>query len=81
MDAVAGLKYGKDSAFDDPVVRCMECQELLFMEQLKQGGCCPKCGNRRVRNVLAFSEAERGRMLKAGVDPDFLALFEATGDA
>ena len=68
--------YGKDAAFADPVVRCDSCQKISRVETLRKLGMCA-CGNRKVRNLLAFSPEERLQMEGWGVDPDFLALFAA----
>lgn len=68
-------KYDGKGVFNDPVVRCTECQQIIFREELHAAGCCPKCGNRRVRNVLAFDDKELEYMKAKGIDPDFLAIF------
>lgn len=72
-------KYSKDAPFDDPVVRCTECQRLVHREEVAEVGCCPGCGNRRMRNVLAMSGEEMSALSVRGIDPDFLALFEVRG--
>jgi len=69
------IDYSIDK-FNDPIVRCSDCQTLIFRGELQQIGCCPKCGNRRVKNVLVCSEAEMADLMSKNVDPDFLALFE-----
>lgn len=62
-------------SFTDPVVRCTECQTMIFRDQIYEFGCCPKCGNRRVRNVLNMSPEERDEINNKGFG-DFLELFE-----
>ena len=62
-------------SFTDPVVRCTECQRMIFMDEVHEQGCCPKCGNRRVRNVLVMEPEERD-LLKEKGHHEFLALFE-----
>ena len=69
-------KYDKDAPFSDPVVRCDSCSKIVKTEQLRQTGCCPHCGNRKVRNLQVFNELERAQMEAWGVDPAFLAEFE-----
>jgi predicted RNA-binding Zn-ribbon protein involved in translation (DUF1610 family) len=69
-------KYSKDGEFTDPIVRCTECQGIIFREKLQTIGMCPKCGNRRVRNVLTMNEKELAFVKEKGIDPDFLKLFE-----
>lgn len=74
------MKYGKDGPFEDPVVRCDSCAKLIRTETLRGLGSC-ECGNRKVRNLLVFNDAERAQMVEWGVDPDFLALFGEHKDA
>jgi len=62
-------------SFDDPVVRCTECQLMITREEIQTHGCCPDCGNRRMRNVLTMLPGERDRLREMGQE-DFLALFE-----
>jgi hypothetical protein len=62
-------------SFDDPVVRCTECQLMITREEIQQHGCCPGCGNRRMRNVLNMSTEERDRLREMGCD-EFLKFFE-----
>lgn len=71
------MKYDKDGDFTDPVVRCDSCARIVQTRDLHKHGLCPHCGNRKVRNLLAFNEDERKQMEEWGVDPDFLAVFEA----
>ena len=70
-------KYGRDAkVFSDPVVRCDSCTKLILTEAIHTLGKCPHCGNRRIRNVLLFTEPELAWMKKHEVDPEFLAIFE-----
>jgi rRNA maturation endonuclease Nob1 len=69
-------KYSKDGDFTDPVVRCDACSKITLTRELKRIGCCPTCGNRKVRNLLVFNEQELAQMKDWGVDPDFIAVFE-----
>ena len=70
--------YGKDDPFKDPVLRCDSCSSLVFAEDLRDHGMCPKCGNRKVRNLQVFDEDEFVLMKERNVDPVFLKLFEET---
>jgi hypothetical protein len=67
-------------SFTDPVVRCTECQLMITREEIQQYGCCPECGNRRMRNVLTMKPEERERLQSMGCN-EFLALFEEVGGA
>ena len=69
-------KYDLDGPFDDPIVRCCDCQMIILREQIQKHYGCPKCGNKRVRNVLNMTEDEMADLKKKGIDPVFLALFE-----
>lgn len=71
-------KYGAKTQqdFPDPIVRCDSCQAIVYRKHLHKLGCCPECGNRRVRNVLTLKPKEMKRLKKDGVDPEFLSLFE-----
>ena len=68
--------YDADGPFNDPIVRCCDCQTMIFRTTLQKQGCCPKCGIRRVKNVLTLSSEEIDKLNKKGVDPAFIALFE-----
>ena len=79
------MDYEKD--FHDPVVRCDQCNGLTHRKFIYKNGGCSNCGNKRFRNVHALDEKEmlglKDGTLKIGmkayeIDPDFLALFEAT---
>ena len=63
----------------DPVLRCDQCQELLRLETIHAHGKCPKCGNKRMRNVTVFSPAERDQIDAWGLH-DFLELFESVNE-
>ena len=69
--------YSKDGDFTDPVIRCDSCSKIALTKELKRLGCCPSCGNRKVRNLLVFNGEELAQMKEWGVAPDFLAKFEA----
>ena len=68
-------KFSKDGAFTDLVLRCDSCSRLVLLTQLHELGMCPHCGNRKVRNVLVFNDAEMAWMKKQEIDADFIALF------
>jgi predicted nucleic acid-binding Zn-ribbon protein len=74
------MKYSKDGAFEDPVIRCTECQNLIFRRQIEKFGGCPKCGNRRMRNVLNLTKEEMEMLRTKQVDENFLKLFEEVSD-
>lgn len=67
-------------AFTDPVVRCTDCQRIIFRDEVQQFGCCPDCGNRRVRNVLTLNDEERAMLEQKG-HHKFLELFEGAANA
>jgi uncharacterized CHY-type Zn-finger protein len=69
-------KYSKDGPFSEPVVRCDSCVKLVIVNDLKTSGCCPYCGNTRVRNVRTISDLEIEAMKTLNIDPDWIALFE-----
>ena len=68
-------KYTDDGPFNDPVVRCDKCHELLLTAAVKSLGMCEHCGNRRVKKVSIFNENEMVQLSQWGVDPDWTALF------
>lgn len=75
----ANQKFSIDGPFNDPVVMCDSCQEMVLREELNKIGCCPHCANTRVRNVRVLTE-ENHKKLKdwadsGKIDPDFLHLF------
>ena len=68
-------KYHKDSPFTDPVVRCDSCAKILLLDDLRSHGVC-LCGNRKVRNLMAFNFREWFRMkFLWRIDPLFLKEF------
>ena len=78
---VSEAKYGKDQPFSDPVVRCDSCATIMLVKTLKELHMCPKCGNRKVRSVMNFSEDELKQMKEWNVDQDFIALFQGVANA
>jgi hypothetical protein len=74
---MSSQKFGKDAPFNDPVVRCDSCAVLIQRERIHKLGMC-ECGNRRVRNVVAMTPEEWDKVKSwDGIDPDWLALFQA----
>jgi hypothetical protein len=73
---LAEAKYGKDAPFNDPVVRCDQCNNLLFTEKLHVIGKCAHCGNRKVREVHHLTESEMQVLKGSNIDPDFIKMFE-----
>ena len=74
------MKYdGKE--MDDPIVRCTECQRLIFMEEIRDVGMCPGCGCKRVRDVRVLNDQEIAELKAKDIDPDFLAIFNPAGGA
>ena len=69
-------KYDSKGPFNDPIARCTECQYIMLRENVRKSGGCPKCGCKRIRNVLALDGEEIEMLKKKNVDPDFLALFQ-----
>lgn len=74
-------RYSKDGAFSDPVVRCDGCHKLVRIEAIKNVGCCPNCGNKRVRNVLVFNQEELEQLKEWKIDTEFISLFESKQEA
>jgi hypothetical protein len=74
-------KYTVDGPFNDPVVRCCECQSLIHRGTISKQGCCPGCGSKRVKSAINFNEKEMETLKKGGIDPEFLKLFEPNEDA
>jgi hypothetical protein len=81
-DSTPEQKYSKDGPFNDPVVICDSCQELLLRSEVHAHGMCKHCGNTRVRNVRVLSEENmviaQGWAQEGKIDPDWLELFEVT---
>ena len=73
-------KYSKDGPFNEPLVRCDSCAELILTSDLRKRGMC-ECGNTRVRNVLTVKEKEMPILQKLAddgkLDPDWLTMWEA----
>jgi len=68
-------KYDKDAPFADPVVRCDSCSKINLTQKFRDLGCCPNCGNRKIRNLLVFNSEELAQMKEWGVDEEFVNLF------
>lgn len=60
----------------DPVLRCDSCNSLVKLTTLHKLGCCPDCGNKRVRSLNIFDETERDKIKEWGYE-DFLKEWEA----
>ena len=73
--------YGFRDPFNDPVLRCYRCNELLLRKEIHQLGQCPKCGSKRVSNVTIFNDKELEQMKAWNIDPEFLKVFEEVTDA
>jgi len=69
-------KYAPDNpeGFKEPVLRCVECQKLNWVEDLRRDHTCI-CGCPRFRTVKALDDKEIRQMLKRKVDPEYLELF------
>jgi uncharacterized protein (DUF983 family) len=73
-------KYDKESKeFNDPVVRCCDCNQILFREKLRELGMCQKCGNRKVKSISILSADELNMLKNADIDQAFLDCFEGVG--
>ena len=69
-------KYDPDGPFVDPVVRCQSCQSLILRKVIQSVGSCPKCGHRRMGNVLNITGEEIEGLKEKGIDPDWIALLK-----
>ena len=65
--------------FNDPVLRCDSCNELVKRTTLHKLGKCNKCGNKRMRNLTIFNDEEKAQMVKWGFQ-DFVNEYEAIDD-
>ena len=65
--------------FNDPIVRCTECQKILFRAELEKSGRCI-CGCRKVRNVFSLSGSEVKLLQNKRVDPEFIEQFQASAE-
>ena len=61
-------------SFNDPVVRCVDCQHLIFRKEIQDVGMCPKCGTKRVKNVLLLTQKEANML--DWFFPDFVLCFD-----
>lgn len=62
--------------FTDPVVRCVDCQRIIFRHEIQEFGMCPGCGTKRVKNVLLLTEEEMNELKDKCVSSEFLDEFE-----
>lgn len=63
------------ASFNEPVVRCTDCQRLVFRTEIKEFGCCPDCGCKRFKNVVVMDDKEQQILIDKG-HGDFLKLFK-----
>lgn len=74
------MKYSKDGAFEEPVVRCDSCTRLILVALLRRLGMCPDCSNTRVRNVRTLNDADQEIVKKwieeGKVPQDWFDVFE-----
>ena len=77
--------------FNDPVVRCAQCNKITHRAFISKYGGCVHCGNKRLTNVTGFEEEEI-KALKSGemeiginkpyeIDPDYLVEFVEVDNA
>ena len=67
--------------FNDPVLRCMTCGQLVLRVTLHKEGCCPRCGHRRVQQVMQLEVKEMEELREAKISEEFLILFEEVENA
>ena len=76
---LAQQKYSMDSEFQEPILRCDGCQDIIFLVDVTTLGQCPLCGNMRVRMVTSIRDDEQEKVNKwvedGKLDPMFLDLF------
>ena len=75
------MDYSNEEHFNDPIIRCCDCQTMMRREAIREFGMCANCGARRFRNVLSMTEKEMAALAAEGIDPEFLALFEGRSSA
>ena len=46
----------ENKGFSDPVLRCDSCNKLILTKDVHKIGTCPRCGNRRVREVRNYND-------------------------
>ena len=44
--------------FNDPVVRCTQCMDIIERMTLRKIGMCPRCGCRKVKEILTLTKEE-----------------------
>lgn len=75
----ASQKYPVDGPFQEPVLRCDSCTQLVLASTLREVGMCPHCSNTRVRNVRTMTEKDMEKakqwISQGNLDPDWLHLF------
>jgi len=73
-------KYSADGPFQEPVVICDSCMDLVRVADLHSKGMCPYCGNTRVRNVRVMTQKHMDKAMQwaneGKIDADWLNLFE-----
>lgn len=47
--------YSNSDRAHDLLLRCNECKRLVTFEQLVKKGACPKCGTRRVTEIVGLT--------------------------
>ena len=55
-----------EGEFNDPVLRCDSCNQLVKRTTLHNLGACGHCGNKRVRALDIFNEDEKAQIEEWG---------------
>jgi hypothetical protein len=73
-------KYPVDGPFQEPVLRCDSCNQLVLASTLREIGMCPHCSNTRVRNARTMTDKDMEKakewISQGHLDPDWLHLFK-----
>ena len=55
MPEIESRYYIEKGRAHDMLLRCKDCKRLVTHEALCRNGQCPKCGNRRVSEIISLS--------------------------
>jgi hypothetical protein len=67
-------KYGWKE-FNDPVLRCDSCKEIVTREKITKTGKCD-CGTRKFRELRSMTPEEKKTLQMNGIDHEFLNQFQ-----
>ena len=73
-------KYDPKGSFQDPIVRCFRCHNVLKTATLIKLGKCKHCGSTKVANATTLTGEELDLIKSMNIDPEYIKEWEVVDD-